>query len=69
MNKFSKRLKELRLDKGISVTKLAEETGIGSSSLYRWENGEADIFSNYLIILANYFSVSTDYLLGLVDFK
>lgn len=67
MNKFPQRLKELRIEKGRSLPALAKELKIGKSSLYRWENGEADINGTQLIKLAIYFKVSTDYLLGLED--
>ena len=64
---FSKRLKELREESGLSMEGLAKETGLSSSSLCRWENEQADIKASQLICLAQYFKVSTDYLLGLVD--
>lgn len=64
---FSERLKELREEKKLSIQQLAKQTGIGSSSICRWENCQADIKSMQLITLAKYFGVSTDYLLGLED--
>ena len=64
---FSERLKELREEKRLSIQQLAKQTGIGSSSICRWENCQADIKSMQLITLAKYFGVSTDYLLGLED--
>ena len=53
--------------KGLSIQKLAKEVSIGSSSLCRWENCQADIKGSQLIVLARYFDVSVDYLLGLED--
>ena len=67
MKVFAERLKELRQEKGLSIQGLAKEVGIGSSSLCRWENCQADVKGSQLIILARYFRVSTDYLLGLED--
>ena len=64
---FSKRLKELRTSENLSYDKLSKETGISSSALCNYENGVNDITSDYLIILAKYFNVSADYLIGLVD--
>ena len=64
---FADRLKELREEKKLSIQQLAKETRIGSSSICRWENKQSDIKSTQLIILAKYFNVSTDYLLGLED--
>ena len=65
MNQFAERLKELRLEKGLTMEELAKATQIGSSSISRWEKCQADIKSSQLIILAKYFGVTTDYLLGL----
>ena len=65
MEKFAERLKELRIEKGLSIDQIAKDTKIGSSSISRWENGQSDIKGTYLIILAKYFNVTSDYLLGL----
>lgn len=65
MNKFAERLKDLRLEKGLSIQSLARETGLSSSSLCRWENSQADIKGIQLVILSKYFGVSIDYLMGL----
>lgn len=67
MKKFAERLKELRLEKNLSIAALAKEIKIGSSSLCRWENEQADVKGSQLIILSQYFNVSVDYLLGLED--
>ena len=65
MNTFAERLKELRQEKGLSIQSLAKEVKIGSSSLCRWENGQADVKGSQLIILAKFVEVSIDYLMGL----
>ena len=67
MRKFSEVLKELRIDKNISIQELSRKVGLGSSSISRWENNQADIKSEQLIVLAKFFDVTTDYLLGLED--
>jgi len=67
MVNFSERLKELRQEKGLSIQGLAKEVNISSSSLCRWENGQADIKGAQLIVLAKYFAVTIDYLMGLED--
>ena len=58
------RLRELRKAKGISMKKLGEIIGVAEStiSLYELEKREPD-FST-LKKLADYFNVTTDYLLG-----
>ncbi len=65
MEKFSERLKELRLEKGLTINGLAKEVQISSSSLCRWENCQADIKGAQLVALAKYFGVTIDYLMGL----
>ena len=66
-NKFPKILKELREEKGLTLLALSKLVDISDSSLGRWEHGQADIKSEQLIVLADFFNVSTDYLLGRVD--
>ena len=67
MQKFAERLKELRIDKGLSIQALSNELKMGVASICRWENQQADISASQLIMLAKFFDVSTDYLLGLED--
>lgn len=65
MEIFAERLKELREDKNLSIQALSRELKISASSIWRWENGDSDIKASQLKLLAQYFKVSTDYLLGL----
>lgn len=65
MKIFAERLKDLRLEKGLSIKELSLATSIGSSSLCRWENCQADVKGSQLVILAKYFGVTIDYLMGL----
>lgn len=67
MRKLSAKLKELRLDKGLSMNELSKELGVGIATISRWENGQADVKSDQLLLLAKYFKVTTDYLLGIED--
>lgn len=64
---FGERLKELRLEQECSIYNLSQKTGISTATISRWENGIQDITGDNLIILAKYFKVSTDFLLGLED--
>lgn len=61
------RLKKLCDEQGISVNKLEEKLGIGRNSLYSW-NKNIPKGSN-LLKVADFFDVSTDYLLGRTDKK
>ena len=67
MRNFAERLKELRQERGLSIAVLGKQTDIGAASIFRWEQGESDIKSDYLIRLSRFFDVTTDYLLGLED--
>ena len=67
MRKFGECLKYLRTEKQLSIDQLSKQVGLGAATISRWENGLCDIKSDQLIILAKYFDVSTDYLLGLEE--
>ena len=64
---FAERLKELRIEQGLSMKKLSKEVGLSTTAICQWEHATTDISSVNLIILAKYFKVSTDYLLGLEE--
>jgi transcriptional regulator with XRE-family HTH domain len=67
MSIFAKRLRELRTECDMSYEKLAEAIGVAKTSVFRWENAQADIKSEYLVAIAKYFGVSVDYLVGEAD--
>ena len=67
-NQFPQRLKELREEKGLSIKTLAKELGVSDIAIGRWEKGLRTPNIDTLIIVANYFNVSADYLLGLKDY-
>ena len=67
MEKFAQRLKELRIDKGLSIQALSKEVKIGVASICRWENQQADVKGTQLVTLAKFFDVTIDYLMGLED--
>ena len=57
------RLKELRVKRGISQLKLAMDLGMNQNSISRYENGTREADYRTLILFADYFQVSIDYLL------
>ena len=61
------RLRELREDHDLSQTDIAAYLGCGQSVYSRYESGERILPVDVLIKLAKYYSVSTDYLLGLTN--
>ncbi|MFA1819042.1 helix-turn-helix domain-containing protein [Virgibacillus oceani] len=66
MNAFE-RLKKLCDEQRISVNSLEERLKIGRNSLYSWKKNVPK--GTNLIKVADYFDVSTDYLLGRTDKK
>lgn len=55
-------LKKLCDEQGISVNTLEENIGLGKNTLYSWKKNTPK--GSNLIKVADYFDVSTDYLLG-----
>lgn len=60
---FWERFTLLCAEKGTKPNPVAKELGFASSTVTAWKNGST-ISSNKLQIIADYFGVSTDYLLG-----
>ena len=67
MEIFAYRLTALRQEKNISQQQLAEAIGVSASAIGFWETGTNEPKASYLLRLAKYFHVSSDYLLGLED--
>ena len=61
------RLKELREAKHLSHLKLAMDLHLRQNSISRYENIEREAGYETLILIADYFQVSLDYLLGRTD--
>ena len=62
---FSKILKRLRVESGITQAQLAKEIGVVQGTIYFWENGTNEPTATYLVRLAKFFKVDCDQLLGL----
>lgn len=67
MEKFSARVKALRESKGLSQDALGKIIGVKRYSVYTYEKGRNYPDIPRLIALADYFDVTTDYLLGRTD--
>ncbi len=63
------KLKELRRERRISQLKLAMDLGMNQNTISRYETGEREADYKTLCLLADYFNVSLDYLLGRTDTK
>lgn len=64
---FAKILKELRIEKGITQDQLSEKTGLSHACIALLEVEKRSPTAQTLNALADYFNVSTDYLLGRSD--
>ena len=65
--KFCERLKELRVENKLSQKQLALTIGVTQKAIDFWEKGINEPKLSYIILLAKFFDVSTDYLLCLTD--
>lgn len=65
MATFSERILLLREEKKLSQAAAAAEIGITSRTYQRYEAGEREPVVSTLIRMAEFFGVSTDYLVGI----
>lgn len=61
---LGQKIRDLRKQKRLSQTELGKYIGVSQTTVTAWENGRAEPSSGYLSKLADYFNVTTDYLLG-----
>ena len=67
---IQERLKDLRVERGLTLEQLSAETGISKSALGKYEADDfKDISPFSMVELAKFYGVSTDYLLGLTEHK
>lgn len=67
MKSFSKRLKELRLEKNQTQQELADKIGINRGAYSNWENGKREPSFSKLIELSKLLNTTPNYLLGISD--
>lgn len=65
MEIFAERLKELRLEHNLSQKALADAIGVSDIAVSRWESKLRTPNIETLKLIAEYFGVSSDYLIGL----
>ena len=67
---IQERLKDLRVECGLTLEQLSAETGVSKSALGKYEADDfKDISPFSMVELAKFYGVSTDYLLGLTEQK
>ena len=52
---------------GVSQVELSRKLGIGDNQIWRYENGDSEPSASVLYKIAEFFGVTTDYLLGRSD--
>lgn len=67
---IGERLKDLRVERKLTLEQLADEVGISKSALGKYESDNGKDISPYSIsLLADYYGVSSDYLMGRTETK
>jgi len=61
------RLKHLKKEKNLGQIELAKKLQVGKSIISLWEKDQCKPTLSKLIIIANFFNVSIDYLAGIED--
>ena len=61
---FAEKLKELRNEKGLSLKQLAKKIGVSDVAIGRWERKLQTPNIEMMDIIAKYFNVTPNYLLG-----
>ena len=71
MKIFAERLRELRLEQNLTQRELVIKLNnkIPQPSIAMWEQNKREPSFESVVILAQFFNVSLDYLAGLTDFK
>lgn len=59
-----KRIRDLREDRDMNQTQIAEILGMSQTGYSKYETGENDIPTAILIKLSRFYGVSIDYILG-----
>ena len=67
MNIFKNRIRDLREDLDLRQIDVAKATGIDQKTLSNYETGKTNPDSYSIMKLADFFNVTTDYLLGYAD--
>ena len=66
---YTKRLYDLRVDHDLRQEDVAQVLKVTSQAYGMYESGKRSLPIEYLILLSQYYDVTSDYILGLKDTK
>ena len=67
MKRIGQIIRELRREMDCTQNRLADVLGVTQDSISLWENDKRIPDTQYVVAMAKFFDVTTDYLLGLTD--
>lgn len=67
-SKIGQRIKEIRIEKGLSQSKFGDKLCVSQDTVSLWEKGKSLPTTETVITIATQFDVSADYILGLKDY-
>ena len=68
MMNIGKRIKEIRMEHGLSQQKFGELLSVSQDTISLWEKGKSVPTTEFLIDIAKQFDISVDYILCLKDY-
>ena len=68
LNKLAERIKETRIENGISQGELAQLCNVQQSCVSKWERGATLPDAEMIVVICKALHVSADYLLGIADY-
>lgn len=64
---YGSKIRELRLEKGLSQAEFAKKIGTSQRNVSKYENEQLDLSTEILLSICAFFQISADYLLGRSD--
>lgn len=62
---LNENIKKLRISRGLNQVELGKALGVAKQTISNWENNNIQPSIDMLLKISDYFSVSTDFLLGI----
>lgn len=62
---YAQKLRDLREDRDLTQAQIAQLLNTSKNQIGKYERGEQELPIRHLIALANFYKVSTDYILGM----